>query len=591
MFARCLLAAVVLTAAVSAADPVLPDGKHVLLVTRNAATEERLALLEVKGADVKVTDGGPMKAELSDWKVADGLVTASVSTATTKYKFEGKADAKGKRVLGTLSNDTVTIRAVVASSELKELTAETRFSPVAGLPDDLKELSKLQNAPLQLRFQAQQEKDADKKKELIEKAKEATAKATTEGPKLLKKVVEADTTDVGVLYFAGIDLLAQATAMKADPKDVSKWADKAIAAAAAHGPKAEANAIGNVAEALAAQADFAAVALPFAEKAVAATDKAPTAKKVRALKALLTAQTKAGKADAAKATLAAVDKIEGELDTEYKKAGPGFTPTKYEGRKDKDANKVVVFEMFTGAMCPPCVAADLAFDGLESAYTAKELVLLQYHQHIPGPDPLTNPDTVGRWGYYSKLFPKEIRGVPSSVFGGKPAAGGGGGKPNAEKKFKDYREVIDKMLEEKTDVTVSGTATLTDGTLNVDATVGGKAADGATVRVILAEEEVRYLGGNGIRLHHQVVRSLFGKVDGWKVKDLKAGKATTSVKLDDVKKGLAEYMDNFHKTERPFSNPDRPLKFEHLKVIVIVQDDETGEILQAVQLDVGGKKS
>jgi hypothetical protein len=302
------------------------------------------------------------------------------------------------------------------------------------------------------------------------------------------------------------------------------------------------------------------------------------------LKLLAQAQAATGKADLAKVSRAAADTIDAELDAEYKKEGIGFTAEKYAGRKNKDANRVAVFELFTGAMCPPCVAADLAFDGLEDAYTPKELVMLQYHQHVPGPDPMTNPDTLARWKYYQDKFPQQVRGVPTSVFDGKPQGGTGGLRPDAKKKYDVYRTIIDATLEKTTDVTVTGTVKLEGGEVKVDATIGK--ADGATVRIVLAEEEVRYLGSNGIRLHHMVVRSMFGKGEGWKVADLKDGKATASVKLDDLKKSLTEYMDTYHKETNKFSNPDRPLKFEHLKVIVLVQNDETGEILNAAQFDV-----
>ena len=83
------------------------------------------------------------------------------------------------------------------------------------------------------------------------------------------------------------------------------------------------------------------------------------------------------------------------------------------GRKDKEANQVVMMELFTGAQCPPCVAADVAFDALQKSYKPTELVLVQYHMHIPGSDPMTNPDTIARWDYYRKLFPTGIRGVPT----------------------------------------------------------------------------------------------------------------------------------------------------------------------------------
>lgn len=584
-----VVVAAAFAAAATAADPSLPDGKYVVAYGSSATILQRTVVFELKTADGKTTaktvNGGQAKWEVNGYKVAGGVITIDIG-GPAKLTFEGKVDAKGEKALGTFGDDDRLFRGVVSKTDLEEITQQTAIEQVPA-PDDMKEYAKLRTAPLLLQNQARQEKDADKRKELLDQAKEAKTKFDTEGPKLLQKVVEGAGTDAGVLYFATPDLLAASGAMKAKPDDVKKWADIGLKAAAAHGPRAERNALLGTAEGLSKQDGLGAVALTYAEKAAAQTEKGPLGAKVRALKALAAAQAKAGKADAAKTTLAAVDKLEGDLDVEYKKTSLGFTPEKYAGRKSKDANRVAVFEMFTGAMCPPCVAADLGFDGLEEAYTPKDLILLQYHQHIPGPDPMTNPDTLARWAYYGKLFPQDMRGVPSSVFDGKPQAGGGGGKPNAKNKYEQYKKIIDETLEKKTDVTIAGSAKLEGGEVKVDATVAK--ADGATVRIVLAEEEVRYLGGNGIRLHHQVVRSMFGKPEGWKVKELKDGKASVSVKLDDLKKALAEYMETYNK-ERPFSNPDRPLKFEHLNVIVLVQDDETGEILNAAQLAVGGKK-
>ena len=118
--------------------------------------------------------------------------------------------------------------------------------------------------------------------------------------------------------------------------------------------------------------------------------------------------------------------LETKLDDEYIKSVPPFKPTMFAGRKDPGGNRVVMMELFTGAQCPPCVAADVAFDALLKSYKPTELVLVQYHMHIPGSDPMTNPDTIARWDYYRKHFAENIRGVPSSLFNGKPVAGGGG---------------------------------------------------------------------------------------------------------------------------------------------------------------------
>jgi thiol-disulfide isomerase/thioredoxin len=43
----------------------------------------------------------------------------------------------------------------------------------------------------------------------------------------------------------------------------------------------------------------------------------------------------------------------------------------------------VLAELFTGSECPPCVGADLAFDGLVEAVPAKYLAVLVYHLPIP----------------------------------------------------------------------------------------------------------------------------------------------------------------------------------------------------------------
>ena len=51
---------------------------------------------------------------------------------------------------------------------------------------------------------------------------------------------------------------------------------------------------------------------------------------------------------------------------------------------------------------------------------------------------------------------------------------------------------------------------------------------------------------------------------------------------------LVKYLDDFGK-QRPFPNTDRPLDFKHLKAVALVQDDASREILQAVQVDVGGE--
>jgi hypothetical protein len=610
---RCLLAVVVcatVALATPAADPpALADGKYLLTMSTAPVAEERIAIVKLAGKDGQYTaeviatppppkpqPGRPPiqapKVTVGEPKVSGGLVTFPVEIGRAKYAFEGRLDEKApKTVIGSVGIGKAAYRAAFAATDLDEIKEVSGMVPVK-VPDDLAQLNKLRSASFPFQMQARQEKDADKRKELLDKAKAARKEADEQVPGLLVKVVDGN-PDTAAGYHATLDLLGVVGKTKATAADLTKWTAAAMAFAAKHGPRFEKYTSVRIAEGLSAQPAFGAVALPFAERYVADNQKGELVDQQRAYRALAAALEGAGKTAEAKAARGKVEAIDVALDAEYKKITPGFPVEKYAGRKNPEANRVAVLELFTGAQCPPCVAADIAFDALEQAYSPKDVVLVQYHMHIPGPDPMTNKDTEARWAYYTEKFPQQIGGVPSSLFNGKPQSGGGGPREMARGKFDAYRKLIDPLLEQKSDLKVDGSAVLADGGVTVSASVGGmdKPAESVKVRVLLAEEEVKYAGGNGIRFHHMVVRSAFGKADGWAAKDLKAGKVTATVRLDDLKKDLGAYLEEYNKTERAFSPPDRPLAMKHLKVIVLVQDDETGEILQAAQMDVTGGKS
>ena len=308
---------------------------------------------------------------------------------------------------------------------------------------------------------------------------------------------------------AANNLLRLAGKIKPKAEDVATWVKIVQADAAKYGPKIERDTTLQVGETLVGQKDVAASALPLAEKVAASVkDTDPLASQSRAFKLLATAEKAAGKTNAATETRLA--KVEKALDDEYVKKVPPFKPEKFAGRKDKEANRVAVFELFTGATCPPCVAADAAFDALEMSYEPKDLVLIQYHMHIPAPDTLTNPATIARWEYYSEKHPGKIGGVPSSLFNGTPQAGGGGGMANAENKFGQYRKIIDELVEAKSEFKITGSAKRTGEKVTIKAVVDGTAESGADikVRLLLVEEKVKYAGSNGMRFHHKVVRAM-----------------------------------------------------------------------------------
>src|SRR5262249_12051955 len=139
---------------------------------------------------------------------------------------------------------------------------------------------------------------------------------------------------------------------------------KADQSAAAHGRRWQRELQLQIAAALAAQKDYAALALEIAarlEKELEPGDAAAT--RSRVLKALAGAQASAGNSPARETLTGLLAKAEETLDHEYRAKVPPFKPDAFTGRKTR-SDRAVVLELFTGTECPPCVAAGVAFDAL-----------------------------------------------------------------------------------------------------------------------------------------------------------------------------------------------------------------------------------
>jgi len=230
--------------------------------------------------------------------------------------------------------------------------------------------------------------------------------------------------------------------------------------------------------------------LEAARKAASALQEdTPTEQRVRTLKRLQAALRKTATTPELKQELKALDgrvaTLDQALDREYLATMPPFTSEKFAGRKSKSA-RTVVMELFTGAQCGPCAAADLGFDGLKQTYGSAEVVLLQYHLHIPRPDPLVNPDAVARAAYY------EVHSTPSTVFNGEKAAGGGGPRDRSETKYRQYRQVIDPLLEQGPEATIQLSAKRHGNQIAIQAQVAEVATPGKNTRLrfALVEETV-----------------------------------------------------------------------------------------------------
>jgi hypothetical protein len=367
-------------------------------------------------------------------------------------------------------------------------------------------------------------------------------------------------------------LLSQATEKKAKPEEVRGWAAKAVKAAEAYGAPWHRAVVLETAEILSKQKGFEAVALTYArqaERLLQTSD--PSTFRKRVLDTLADALAKAGKQDEAKEVRSRVDKIDFNI-----KAEP------FAGRKGK-SDRVVLLELFTGAQCAPCVAADLAFDALGKAFKPTEVVRLQYHLHVSGPDALANPDCELRAEYYGRA----VETAPAVLFNGRPAPLEGGGRENAPERYTEYLARLEPLLETKAGASVKATAARKGEKIEIaaEASVPEGAGGQLRLRLALVEGQVDYTGTNKIAHHQHVVRAFAGGVDGEKVAAGKPLRKTVTVDLAQVRKEITDYLDKVAK-EIPFPSKERPLDMKKLFVVAFVQNDATREVLQAVQVDV-----
>lgn len=353
--------------------------------------------------------------------------------------------------------------------------------------------------------------------------------------------------------------------------------------AAPYGARWERETTMRLVETLAAQEGLTDLAVTQAKRAERLlTDDDSTATRLALIERIARALTKAKKDDEAKPYLAQIAKLELRDFAEYSKTNPPFKTEPFPGRKGK-SEKAAVVEVFTGAECPPCVGVDLAFDGLLKAYKPTEAILLQYHFHVPRPDPLTSPDGLDRAKYYDE----DIEGAPTLFINGKVATQSGGAATASEKFYKQFRGAIDDILEKPAGVKLVLAVTKGEkGAFNAKATVSELENPGEKVmlRFVLAEERIRYAGGNGLRYHHMVVRSMPGGTKGFALTK-KAHEETVSIDPEAIKTAINKSLDDFAKRS-PFPRPDRPLALRNMKLVALVQNDATKEILQAVQVDL-----
>ncbi len=372
----------------------------------------------------------------------------------------------------------------------------------------------------------------------------------------------------------------------AKKEELRALADGMLKIAAPFGTVIEKQAVLTIAQALTRAEKVSPLAVEFArmaEKGLTKDD--PATKSEIVLKTLVAALTRSGKTDEAKEPAASLAKLTHQLDEEFERTAVPFKVEPIGGRSAKNS-RVALVELFTGAQCPPCVSADIAFDAALRAYGNADVVLLQYHLHIPGPDALTNTDTEAR----AKFYGNKIQGTPTAFVNGKVTDPLGGFRDDGKEKYGDLQKVISAALEGENEAALKLNVKRTSDRIEAEAHVTDLKTPGEKIRLrfVLVEDAAHYAGSNGQRLHHHVVRAFPGGIDGFPLKDAKENQKVL-VKLSEVKKGLTDYLDETSKKLGALYY-DRPMELKHLKVVALIQDDDSKKIIQAAQVDVPEEK-
>ncbi|MDZ4683516.1 MAG: hypothetical protein SH850_00410 [Planctomycetaceae bacterium] len=265
-----------------------------------------------------------------------------------------------------------------------------------------------------------------------------------------------------------------------------------------------------------------------------------------------------------------------ELLEQAQQSGPPPVPA-------DEQQRTVLVELFTGTSCPPCVGADLALSVLRKVYPAPQAIVLQFHQHAPGPDPLTNLDSEDRLTYY------EGSATPMGAVDGSLLPALGGVLHHVDRLYKSVRTVVDERLKTPAKAKLTLSAKIEGEELVVEAVATDFPEDQAPqlrLRLAVAENRVNFTAPNGLREHEFVVREMLGGAKGTGVK---SGRLTYSLRMPfaDIKQHLTDYLAQFE-SGRDYTFLVKPLKLQELSLVGWVQNDETREVLNAALTPVEG---
>lgn len=253
-------------------------------------------------------------------------------------------------------------------------------------------------------------------------------------------------------------------------------------------------------------------------------------------------------------------------------------------KKQKKNSKVVLAELFTGSECRPCLAADVAYDKLIERYDLNTLAVLEYHLHIPAPDPMTNPDAEARAKFYG------VNSTPTSIIEGIDKSSAGGNKAVAKSRFNVFTATIEKFLSNDPKANISIKSSLKQKNLSISCNASTLEANTNDLRlyIVLAEEKVHYKGYNTVAEHRFVVRKMFPSPEGLAFENKKELMHSTNINLNQIEDSLKNYLDSMEKraNRKVFKEKKHQINPDNLFLVAFVQNYVTKEILQANVIQV-----
>lgn len=271
--------------------------------------------------------------------------------------------------------------------------------------------------------------------------------------------------------------------------------------------------------------------------------------------------------------------LDAYLDTSYAKFFPNpVRPAKFNG---KGVGRTVLLELFTGAGCDPCAGADLAVEAIMDRYPRSDLAVLEYDEHIPEPDPLTCPEGVQRFDFYQGA------GTPTAAIDGKTKIVGAP-RSDAKKRFDEFDSSIQHALQAAPEAELGLTVARKGTSVEANASASAIKGDWKNLHLDLAlvENELRYSGENGIRLHLMVVRSM---ADFPLTKT--SGTFSHAFDTAQISSALKSYLDAYEVSNDRFG----PITFiqkmnqinpANVSVVAFIQDADSKHVLQARFADV-----